>query len=116
MVPNRQWIVGEPRTSPTGRSLGGFRSQSYWTAPFEIGDSDIEDSLHTILSRLEQHRAFFEQNKAAGGSAELFIGFFLESFNGGFSLQPALLAKCASLGLALDFDIYGQDDDPRSAP
>ena len=117
LEPNRQWVAGEPRTSPVGRPLGGVQPDSYWCAPLVLDqESDIENFLASTLDRLETYRSVFDQCSATGGSAELFIGFFLEAFNGGFSLQPQLLAKAASLGIALDFDIYGHEDDPSSAP
>ncbi|MFC3814938.1 DUF4279 domain-containing protein [Lysobacter sp. GCM10012299] len=114
--PGRQWTSGELRSSPRGTSLDGVRSDSYWCASIEVGESDFETSLLAVLIHLEQFRDAIELNSVTGGCAELFIGFFLEAFNGGFSLKPELLEKCASLHLSLDFDIYGQEDDPRSLP
>ena len=114
ITPNRQWTAGESRTSPSGTPLGGERPDSYWSGTVEIGELDIEDSLLEVVASLEKYRDAFESHSASGGSAELFIGYFLEAVNGGFALKPELLGRCASLGLALDLDIYGQEDEPSN--
>ena len=113
LEPSRQWLAGEPRTTPRGNPLEGLRRESYWTAPLETSaDKRLEGALARIAQWLEEHDLFMTNHAGSGGSAELFIGFFLESFNTGFSLEPELLAKYASLGVALDFDMYGSDDEP----
>jgi len=65
-----------------------------------------------VARRLTNHGSFFAKHAEFGGTASLFIGFFLESFNTGFLLEPELLAKYSSLGLAIDFDMYGSKDEP----
>ena len=113
LEPFRHCTVGEPRTTPRGDPLDGVWGDSYWTAPLEIGaDEDLEKALARIGYWLGEHHAFMTNHVSSGGSAELFIGFFLESFNGGFLLEPALLAKFSALGVALGIDIYGSDDEP----
>lgn len=99
--------------TPRGNPLKGLRRESYWTAPLETSaDKHLEDALARIAQWLEEHDLFMANHTGSGGSAELFIGFFLESFNTGFSLEPGLLAKYSSLGVGLDFDMYGSDDEP----
>lgn len=91
----------------------GAAKQTYWLHEFAARDDtvcDVEDFLLDILKTLDQHAEFFADLIARGGSAEIFIGFFLESFNTGFTLDPGLLRTCADLHLSLDFDIY---DSPR---
>ncbi|GAB3361777.1 hypothetical protein GCM10027430_35850 [Lysobacter tyrosinilyticus] len=113
LEPSRQWSAGQKRTSPRGAPLEGFWDDSYWTAPLEIYPGEyVEDTLTRVGKWLDAHAAFLANHLASGGSASLFIGYFLEGFNSGVLLHPALLAKYASLGLALDFDIYGPDDSP----
>ncbi|WP_156963020.1 DUF4279 domain-containing protein [Aerolutibacter daejeonensis] len=113
LEPFRQWSSGQERTSPRGKPLAGVWDDSYWTTPLEIlSDEDLEDALSRIGQWLEGHASFLSKHLASGGSASLFIGFFLEGFNSGFSLDPSLLAKYSSLGVALDFDVYGPDDSP----
>lgn len=111
--PSRQWKLGDPRTTPRGNPLVGFRQESYWTAPLDVSShKDLESSLAQVATWLSEHGSFLHEHANAGGSAELFIGFFLERFNTGFLLEPSLLAKYSSLGVALDFDMYGTNNEP----
>lgn len=113
LEPSRQWKVEDPRTTPHGNPLDGVRRESYWTSPLDTAaHNDLEGALAQVAQRLCEHAPFLSGHARSGGSAEIFIGFFLESFNTGFSLEPSLLAKYASLGVALDFDMYGTDDEP----
>jgi len=76
---------------------------------------NIADALSHVAGWLKKHSAFMADHARSGGSGVLFIGFFLESFNTGFDLSPSLLAEFGALGVGLDFDMYGQDDEPRAA-
>ena len=116
LEPSRQWKNGDARTTPRGRPLEGTRGESYWTAPLDTSThKNIEGGLSHIATWLAEHSTFMADHVHSGGSAELFIGFFLETFNTGFELSPSLLSKFGALGVGLDFDMYGQDDEP-SAP
>ena len=75
----------------------------------------VEVFLLAAVERLDTHSILLGQLIASGGSAELFVGFFLENFNSGFSLSPELLRKCVALGIALDFDVYGHEPVPEPA-
>lgn len=113
LEPYRQWSVGQKRTSPRGKPLEGVWGDSYWTTPLGVfPDENVEDALARVGEWLEGHTSFLAKHLASGGSASLFIGFFLEGFNSGFALELPLLAKYVSLGVSLDFDIYGSDDLP----
>ncbi len=110
--PSRLWRAGEPRATPRGNPLEGLRHDSYWTSPLDTSTSSrLEDALAEIARQLTDHRAFFAKHAESGGTASLFIGFFFASFNTGFLLEPELLAKYSSMGVALDFDMYGSDDE-----
>jgi hypothetical protein len=113
LEPSRLWIVGEPRTTPRGNPLEGQRHESYWSSPLDVSTySHLEGALAEVARQLKNHSSFLAKHAESGGTASLFIGFFLESFNTGFLLAPELLAKYSSLGVALDFDMYGSDDEP----
>lgn len=112
----RIWKAGESRETPRGKPLDGFWRESYWTAPLDTPEpEDIEAALARIAEWLGEHDSFLADHARSGGSAELFIGFFLEGANSGFLLEPTLLEKFSALGVALGFDIYGLDDE-SSAP
>ncbi|TPG11353.1 hypothetical protein EAH88_02110 [Rhodanobacter glycinis] len=113
LVPTRQWSVGQERTSPRGKPLEGLWEESYWTTSLEIDpDEAIEIALVRIAQWLSRHESFLSTHNISGGSAGLFIGFFLEGFNSGFLLEPSLLAQYTLLGVALEFDLYGLCDAP----
>jgi len=113
LEPSRHWRVGDARTTPRGKPLEGHQRESYWTAPLDVFPAkDLEEALAKTALWLGEHQPFMTEHANSGGTAELFIGFFLESFNSGFLLDPALLAKYSALGVALDFDMYGKDDEP----
>lgn len=113
LEPSRRWKVGEPRTTPRGNRLEGRRHESYWTSPLDISAySRLEDALTEVARRLTNHSFFFAKHAESGGTASLFVGLFLESFNTGFLLEPELLAEYSSLGVALEFDMYGSDEEP----
>jgi len=108
----RVWKAGEPRETPRGKPLEGFWRESYWTATLETPEPEgLEAALSRIAEWLGEHDSFLANHARSGGSAELFIGFFLEANNSGFLLEPSLQAKYSALGVALGFDIFGIDDE-----
>lgn len=116
MAPDFQHTAGEQRRSRTGEPRPGYFQESYWCHALEIpDDQDLEQFLVGTIARLKGHEAFLSRLIASGGRAELFIGFFLEHFNAGFSLTPELMQECATLGLQLDFDLYGSGNEPEPA-
>ncbi|MCI4569481.1 DUF4279 domain-containing protein [Lysobacter sp. CFH 32150] len=116
LAPDFQHVVGESRRSRNGEPLPGQYKESYWCHALDVPESqDVEAFLLTTVERLDAHSILLSQLITSGGSAELFIGFFLESFNSGFSLSPELLRKCVALGIALDFDVYGHEPVPEPA-
>jgi hypothetical protein len=116
LQPSRQWKSGDPQTSPRGNPLIGLRESSYWTAQLDTSAcKDLESALEQVTDWLGSHEGFLTGHSQTGGLIRLFIGFFLESFNTGFLLEPALFAKFTTLNLGLDFDMYGQDDEPGAA-
>jgi len=115
LEPLRQWSVGEPRTSPRADPLPGVWQDSYWTAPLEVMEGEtLEESLDRVICWLETHAAYLEPHRQSGGSVEIFVGFFLEAFNAGFSLAPEPMSRFARLGITLDFDVYGADDESHA--
>ena len=113
LAPIRQWIKGHARASPRGESLIGTWRDSYWTANIESSShEDLETALAETIDLLSAHAEFLASHLASNGSASLFIGLFLKQFNSGFTLEPTLQSKFASLGVSLEFDIYGSIDTP----
>jgi len=111
LIPDVADRAGRPKFRK-GKEVG-VAKQTYWLHEFVAPDEmvrDVEDFLLDILETLNQHSEFFADLSSRGGSAELFIGFFMECFNTGFILSPGLLRASADLRISLSFDIY---DSPR---
>ena len=111
LIPTRQWCVGQERSTPRGEPLEGLWGESYWTTPLDIEPDEVfEVALIRIAQWLSRHTSFLSAHSISGGTAALFIGLFLRGFSCGFSLEPSLLAGYTSLGVALEFDVYGPCD------
>lgn len=113
LEPSRSWFAGERRTTPRGEPLDGLWDHSYSTMPVDVENDDgLEAALERMASFLSGNAQALEQHVSSGGSIELFIGYFQEGFNSGFSLSAELMSKYAALGVNLDFDVYGQGNEP----
>lgn len=107
--PSREWRAGDPNVSPTGRPLGGFSPSSYSTASIDIAAaSGLADALANSVARLELHKVELAEFLHAGGSAAIFIGWFLDR-NEGEILEATLLGRLSQLGVSLEFDVYPPD-------
>lgn len=109
--PILKWKVGDKRVSPTGRTLSGLRSESFWVYE-PHGDSKIssntqyiEDYLIILTTQLSQHKAFLTYIAESGGSIEYFIGIFSE-YSIGSTFSAKLLKQISDLNIDLSFDIY----------
>jgi hypothetical protein len=79
IAPRHAWRVGEPRVTPTGRSLGGVRDKSYWCAevsPAHARDSDPEGDVVRFLDMLEPHARLLQDIVTSGGTIEFFLTFW----------------------------------------
>ncbi len=104
------WIAGEERKTPKGTSIGGRRSNSYWTTRLTDGEIDsevwqLEDYLEKmyqqIAPKIESLETFFESS----GRLELFVSLF-GTRNFGFVLNPDLLLRLGEANIELQLDIY----------
>ena len=113
LEPSRIWTVGDPRATPKGQPLDGKWDSSYSTMPIDVEhDDSIQAALQRVASILALHTLPLKQHISSGGTVEIFVGYFQESFNSGFLLPAGLMREYASLGVSIDFDIYGQSDVP----
>jgi hypothetical protein len=108
------WVAGTPRTTPTGRPLGGDWPESYAASRLPADGTTLAHRLRKILTRLEpiaQKMAAFVED---GGTAELFIGWHFER-NSGDLLDWELLRGLADCRVSLSLDIY-PDPQPEEPP
>lgn len=59
-----------------------------------------------LLDRVTDDLAIW-QELSGRFSVDVFCGVFLEDFNRGFVLSPAVLRRLADQGIEIGFDIYG---------
>lgn len=112
LTPSRHWNVGEARTTPKGQVLEGVWETSY--ATFRLVDkqrSTLSQVLSTCERQLVDRAEVLEQIRKAGGTSELFVGWFLER-DGGDTLPSELLRGLANLGLDLSLDVYAAGTSP----
>ena len=107
LTPNRIWLVGEPRTSPTGELLNGVNSDSYCTIRLDLENNE---TLPCMLFRnalgLMKYKEEFQKLRNGGGQIEYFIGWF-SSENSGDTFDFKLLGLLGELGIDLAMDVYG---------
>ncbi|QWP77896.1 hypothetical protein J5226_05680 [Lysobacter sp. K5869] len=112
-------IAGEPRLTPKGHPLPGTYRESTLAADLtpgpaarDSGEQRLEDFLAERLRAWSAQADALRELRDAGGSAECFIGVFLDA-NSGMTLDPALLARAGELGIALALDLYPPDRPDR---
>ena len=111
MKPTTAHAVGEPRTTPTGAALDGRYHQTYWCASLMSSeaassvDMPLEGFLSDALDALWPKRAWLSDFAASGGTAEYFVGLFLNG-NAGVTLSPQLMSRLGEIGVELGLDLY----------
>jgi hypothetical protein len=104
-----QWKAGDRRVTPTGTLLEGNREDSYWCLSFPDDPlRSLADALETHVASLRDCTQFLDEFHASGGSAEFFIGWFVDR-NSGDVLDWSLLHELAELHVSLSFDVYGSE-------
>jgi len=102
-----QWRAGDRRMTPAGTLLEGHREHSYCCLNFpEDQQKSLSHVLGKHVSSLRKFKQFLDEFHASGGSAEFFIGWFVDR-NSGDILDWSLLRELADLHISLSFDIYG---------
>lgn len=97
--------VGERRETPAGNQLGGNNYRTYWSARLENDSTtSLDDTLCSVLPKLESKREFLREVVSSGGEIELYVGWFLMQ-NDGASLSPELLARLGALKIRLSVDV-----------
>jgi hypothetical protein len=107
--PSKAHRKGDPRPLPNGKT--GTHRSGLWsldTSGQLADDAGLDEHLRWLLDRLEPSREALKAAIAEQGlTADFFCGYFMESWNNGFSLSADTLARVAELGAKLGIDIYG---------
>ncbi len=91
--------------------LEGFRSDSFWTARIDEGQSasrPLSIALSDAVERLRTGATFLNDLATSGGRSELFVRWFFNKGNSGDVLGFELLGKLAEMKLDASFDVYGE--------
>lgn len=115
LEPSRASSKGYPRTDPKGNPLKGTWDKSFAVFPLHRNERVFLGEILANCERVLSSRAgALKAIRDAGGTTELFIGWFLER-SGGDTLSSDLLSALAKLGLDLSFDIYPADAESDQA-
>jgi hypothetical protein len=103
--PHIKQMAGAPRMTLKGKSLPGNYKSSFWVLDGPSSDhlSELIFWANNIAGRDVE---FLRELTQTGGRVDYFIGSFVDSVLGA-SIEPAMLAECARLGIALELNIYG---------
>jgi hypothetical protein len=111
LSPKRSWMVGEPKTTPTGQRLKGINRKTYWYAnfggeePLYSEKTDLTKLLSDMTIQLRPAKDFTHDFVESGGEIKIFIGLFCPQ-NSGIGISWDILARLASLRIGVDFDYY----------
>jgi Domain of unknown function (DUF4279) len=111
LSPKRSWMVGEPKTTPTGQRLEGINRKTYWTANFGgekprfSEQTDLTELLSDLTIQLRPAKDFMRAFVESGGEIKIFIGLFCPK-NSGVGIPWELLKRFATLRIGVDFDYY----------
>lgn len=106
LVPSRAWTVDERRSTPADTPLDGRWDRTYCCFPMSAGDDDLEPGIEAALDILEAHGDFIRELTSSGGTAEFFVGLFVE-VSGACVLPPDMLRRMTALNISLSLDVYG---------
>ncbi len=112
-------LVGLPteRIQLVGQKTRGGRliTENIWSSkpPVPSGEEQPDFYVSAVLDHIEgrppQLKEFLRQHDSGVNC----VGYF-RRINGGFHMEPQLIARCAELGIWLDFDLYNYtvEDEP----
>jgi hypothetical protein len=112
LVPDRVWEAGQPRfeKNPAVRFVeNGWR----WTAPVEPVDATLDVLFAAVSNALDplKFKRLPEQTRVE-------LSYVCYAFDGmpELHLSPEQVALAASIGAAIDFDLYALDADAADRP
>ncbi|MEW6251096.1 MAG: DUF4279 domain-containing protein [Planctomycetota bacterium] len=97
---HRRGDPGRGRRSPPYREgLWSLRAPLDQTAP-------LEEHLNWLLDRLEGKRSEIEEFVRNGCRTDFYVGYSIDSGQGGPGLAPSLLRRLGDFGVRLGFDVH----------
>lgn len=101
--PTEAWVKGETYGAP---SKGGRRTHSRWVLASGLNEGEpIESHLRALLARLEPLREAIDRVQQRF-PVQIGVAQYFYEVNPQFRIEPELLRRYASLGVAINFDQY----------
>jgi hypothetical protein len=99
--------VGEPRRTPTGRSLAGSYPDTRWrfSVRYETRDQWFAMRIAELADRLMPHKEFFRNLRSSGGTARIIVQFLGDGYFGD-DVSRDTLAKLLELELDLGIESF----------
>jgi hypothetical protein len=100
------WSQGEPRRTPNGRQLGGFRTETTWCHVTRTqGRRHFFAGVRDLVRHLQPRHRFLTQWTAGGGHLSLTINL-PGDVNMGDDLEPETLRLMSDLGIGLGVEVF----------
>jgi hypothetical protein len=99
--------VGDPRVTPTGKSLSGKYPDTRWRHSIHHTTTaqSFMAEVDALVARLQPHEAFLMSVRETGGSATLIIQFLGDGYFGD-ELPVSTLSDLAKLGVGLGIEVF----------
>lgn len=102
----RNWTVGTPKQTITGRPLPGYFKESYWTSLTEFSaKSGFSTLIKDTSTLLKKHQGLIRELKSSGGTVEIYLTL-PGSFNNGDTIEATDLKAIGSLGVNLSIEVF----------
>ena len=101
LPPRWVWLVGQ--TTRSGRPITENSCSS--VPPVPAGEEQPDFYVSAVLDHFAQRPPELQRFLRQHDSGINCVGYF-RRLNGGFHMAPQLIARCAALGIWLDFDLY----------
>ena len=100
----REWDIGEQRTTPKGNILEGKHTESYWCASLENRKKSKQESVEKSLEKwteiLSAYKSEINNICTEGGTVEYFVWLYCNE-NMGFEINSKLMANISGLKVNL---------------
>jgi hypothetical protein len=92
--------------TPAGHPLEGIHKETFWYRSLSLSrNAQLNSSIKALLNRLSSRKYFFKKIRAKGGTAEFFVGWFIER-NSGDTLGQEVLKGLSNPQIDLALDVY----------
>ena len=98
---------GEQLTKRNGKTR--VVKKGFWRLHLNDGEDNtvpLEEKIELLLGRLTDNLDTWQEITKDLQVADIFCGLFIDNWNEGFGLSPAIMKKVSDRNIKIDFDIY----------